>query len=218
MQIKAAIFDMDGTLLDSLGFWKIFWKKAGKEYLKDENFCPKVEDDRAIRTMTLYGAMELIHKNYNIAQSAEELRLFCRSFICEFYGEYAPLKAGVLEFLDYLKAQGTRMCIASATAADMLQIVIDKFHLDEYFECVLSCDTYGVGKDKPDIYLVAAEKLGAENHETWVFEDSYVAIKTAHQIGMKTVGIFDKNNFSQDKIKATADYYIAEGETLKKLI
>lgn len=218
MKIKAAIFDMDGTLLDSLWFWEMFWERIGREYLKREGFRPTAEDDRAIRTMTLYGAMEFIHNRYNIGKSADELAAFCDEALVDFYSEDAKLKDGVIEFLEHLKAQGTLMCIASATEAIRLKIVIDKFGLEKYFSHVLSCADFGVGKDVPDIYLAAAEKLGVGAEDAWVFEDSYIAIKTAKSIGMKAVGIYDKNNFSQDKIKATADYYIAEGETLKKLI
>jgi beta-phosphoglucomutase-like phosphatase (HAD superfamily) len=76
----------------------------------------------------------------------------------------------------------------------------------------------GKGKEEPDIYLLAADFLGEKLSETWVFEDSLVAIETATKIGMPTVGIYDANNFGQDKIAEIASVYVDKGETLLKLI
>ena len=83
---------------------------------------------------------------------------------------------------------------------------------------ILSCDEVGKGKDKPDIYLLALEKLGTKFEETWVFEDSHVAVNTAHNIGLKTVGIYDKYNFGHEEIKRISDIYIDDGETMRKLM
>jgi len=66
--------------------------------------------------------------------------------------------------------------------------------------------------------LMAADFLGTDIKETWVFEDSLVAIETASKIGMNTVGIYDQYNYGQDRIKEIAGAYIAKGETLLKLI
>ena len=73
------------------------------------------------------------------------------------------------------------------------------------------------GKDKPDIYLAALEYLGTPKDETWVFEDAYIAIHTATELGLHTVGIYDAENFGQDKIEREATVYVGEGETLMKL-
>ena len=90
--------------------------------------------------------------------------------------------------------------------------------IEKYFESIISCAEIGKGKDKPDVYLKALETLGTKTDETCIFEDSHIAIETADKLGIKTVGIFDKYNYDQDKIKNIASVYIADGETLKKLI
>ena len=90
--------------------------------------------------------------------------------------------------------------------------------IDGYFEKFFSCADLGVGKDKPDVFLLAADYLGAKPGEICVFEDSALAVQTAAGIGMKTVGIFDRNNYGQDILKATATVYIAEGESLAGVI
>jgi beta-phosphoglucomutase-like phosphatase (HAD superfamily) len=89
--------------------------------------------------------------------------------------------------------------------------------LEKYFSAVFSCGSIGKGKDKPDIFLLARDFLGERTEDTWLFEDSLVAIQTATKIGMPTVGIYDSFNFGQEEIKKLATHYVAEGETLLKL-
>lgn len=217
MEIKSAIFDMDGTLVDSLMVWDALWQKFGDKYLGGRPFAPTPEDDKAIRTLPLKNAMELVHTNYNIGKSGQELLDETNEMMVDFYSNTVQLKNGVKEFLENLYNKGVKMCIASATAPNLVKIAMEHCELNKYFPKVFSCGDLGLGKDKPDIYLLAQQYLGTEISETWVFEDSFVAIKTAHDIGMNTVGIYDKFNPYQEEIKKIANHYIADGETLLKL-
>ena len=218
MKFKAAIFDMDGTLINSLIYWGYLWKQFGKKYLNDESFCPDAEDDKAVRTLTLAESMQMIHEHYGMGESGEKLLEEANQLAIEFYKTKVELKDGVREFLEFCQQSGTKMCIASATARDLIDVAMDHCNLRKYFSKVFSCSDYGVGKDKPDIFLAAREYLGCDISETWVFEDSLVALKTSKRIGMKTVGIYDAFNFGQEEMKQISNAYIAEGERLTKLI
>ena len=110
------------------------------------------------------------------------------------------------------------MCIASATDNKLVELAIKHCCIDKYFVRLFSCVDIGKGKDKPDIYLKAMDFLGTTKEETCVFEDSLVAITTAHKAGLKTVGIYDKFNYGHEEMQKIATEYIAQGETLKKLI
>lgn len=217
MNIKTAIFDMDGTLVESLFIWEVLWSEFGDKYLNDKSFIPSVEDDKKVRTLTLKDAMFLIHNNYKLGESAEELLQHANSIMMEFYSNKVELKSGVKEFLDYLKRQGTQMCIASATAPELIAVAMKHCDIEKYFSKVFSCAEVGKGKEAPDVFLLAKDFFRTNIEDIWVFEDSVVAIETATKIGMKTVGIYDRYNFGQDKIKAIATEYIAEGEILLKL-
>ena len=218
MQIKAAIFDMDGTLIDSLFLWDVFWRDAGIRFLNDPNFRPSEEDDKAVRTITLKDAMYLIHDRYGLGEDGETLFTYVNGIITDFYANQVELKPGVMQWLEHCKAQGTRMCIASATAPELIQLAMNHCGIAEYFETVLSCATIGKGKECPDIYLAAQKHFGLAAEEIWVFEDSLIAIETAIGIGMHTAAIYDRFNFGQERMAQIADAYIAKGETLEKLI
>ena len=218
MKIKAAIFDMDGTLIDSLKIWNVLWSKIGEAYLNDQTFRPSEEDDKKVRTLMFKDAMELIHKNYHLGKSGAEVLALANQILIDFYANEVTLKDGVLEFLEHCKQNGVKMCLATASTPDLLNIAIHHCDIGKYFLNKFSCSTLGKGKEEPDIYLLAADSLGENISETWVFEDSLVAIETATKIGMPTVGIYDRFNFGQDKIKEIATKYIGPEETLLKLI
>ena len=209
---------MDGTLIDSLMLWDILWETIGEKYFNNQEFVPNIEDDKKVRTLTLKDAMCLIHRNYHIGRSGEELLELANALVIEFYSNKVELKAGVREFLDYCADNGVKMCIASATAPELIHIALKRCGIENYFMKVFSCGDIGKGKDKPDIFLQAVEFLGTEITDTWMFEDSLTAIETATKLGMPTVGIYDKFNFGQDKIKEIATEYIDSTQTLLKLI
>ena len=216
--MKAAIFDMDGTLINSLIFWDHLWKTLGEKYLNDPAFRPDDTTDRECRTLTIDKAMELVHDRFGIGASGKELTDLAIELIIVFYREVVDPKPGAVEFLQYLKLQGVKMAVATASNGDLVQLAMERCGLKPYLDMVVSCADVGKGKDQPDVFLLTLEKLGTTADETWMFEDSYVALQTAKRIGMPTVGIYDANNYGQDILRANSDHYIAEGESLTRLI
>lgn len=218
MNMKAAIFDMDGTLVDSLMIWEVIWSTFGKKYLNDPKFAPSMEDDKKVRTLTLKEAMNLIHRNYRLGENGEELLALANEIMLDFYANRVELKSNVREFLEFCSNHGVKMCVASATAPELLRVAMKHCDIEKYFLKIFSCSLLGKGKENPDIFLLASDFLGETIEDTWVFEDSLTAIETATKIGMNTVGIYDRFNYGQERIKEIATTYIAEGETLLKLM
>lgn len=217
MNIKGAIFDMDGTLIDSLMVWDMIWEDIGVRFLKKDGFRPSKADDRAVRTMTLIDAMTLIHDNYGIAESGEALWRYVTDYIADFYANTVELKKGVREFLDILSEKGVRMCVASATAPDLVKLAIEHCGLEKYLSTLVSCSEIGKGKEHPDVFFAALDRLGTDIDSTWVFEDSAVALETASKAGFHTVGIYDKYNFGHDLARSVSEIYVDDGENLEKV-
>jgi HAD superfamily hydrolase (TIGR01509 family) len=216
--IKAAIFDMDGTLIDSLIFWEFLWKTLGDKYLGDPNFRPDASADRECRTLTLAQAMTLVYERFGLGSSARELADFTTDLLRRFYTDVVEAKPGAVAFLQHLKDKGVKMAVATASNGELVELAMKRCGLEGFFDAVVSCATVGKGKDAPDVFLLTLDTLGTKAEETWMFEDSYVALQTAKGIGMPTVGIFDANNYGQDILRQNSDHYIAEGEMLTRLI
>ena len=217
IKISGAIFDMDGTLVDSLMVWDVLWDRFGERY-GVKNFRPEYSVNKAVRTLTLKDAMELVHKTYSMGKDGGELLDVANRMIVDFYENDVKLKKGAKEFLDHCKENGVRMCIATATAPDLVSLAMKSCGLDKYIEKVFSCSDFGKGKDQPDVFLAAMEYLGTDLETTWVFEDSYVALSTANKVGFKTVGIYDQYNFDTEKLAALADVHIDENGSLEEII
>lgn len=218
MDIQGAIFDMDGTLVDSLSGWKVIWQAISDRFLDGKPFLPAPEVDRKIRTMLLSDAFRYIHEACHIGETAEELVEFTNGILENYYGHVVPPKPGVLAYLAYLQEKGVPMCIASATDRPLIELAVEHCGMGEYISEIISCADVGKGKEVPDVFFKALDVLGTEKEHTYVFEDSYTALKTAHDAGFKTVGVYDALSYFQDEIEATADVYIGPGETMEKLI
>ena len=218
MKIKGAIFDMDGTIVDSLMFWDYLWKRIGEEYMNDSTFRPSEEVDKKVRTMIFVDAMTYFREYYSLDVKVEDFIRFTGGGIDDFYKNIATVKAGAREYLEYLKRNNVKMCLASATAMPEIKYALECHDLLKYFDVILSCADIGVGKDKPDIYVKAMTEMNISCDELCVFEDSFVALETARSVGFNTVGIYDKYNFEQERLKAASDIYLGDGKRLDSLI
>ncbi len=218
VNIKAAIFDMDGTLVDSIGLWDVHWKVLGDTFLNGEKFVPAPDVEKAIRTMALREAAELLHRACKIGESGDAVYQVANETFRNFYANSVTLKAGMQTYLQYCKEKGIRAVIASATAPELIEIALEHCGVRHYFEEIFSCSVVGKGKEAPDIFLHTQAWLGTETAETWVFEDSFVALETAQRIGMPTVGIYDRYNPWQDAVEKASTIYIGPGENVTKLM
>lgn len=218
MKIKGAIFDMDGTLLDSMQFWEYLWQNIGEKYLADASFKPCDEINNRLRTMIFHDAMVYFRSYYKLTADTDEFIEFASTGITRFYRDIVKPKPGAKALLEYLKGRKIKLCLASAATMDIVRYALESHDMLSYFDVVLSCADIGVGKEKPDIYRMAARLFNLSCNEVFVLEDSYVALETARNAGFQTVGVFDKYSSGQERLQKAADIYLDEQKTLEHLI
>jgi HAD superfamily hydrolase (TIGR01509 family) len=196
----------------------VIWARFGERYKGDSSFRPDPVTEKQTRTLPLREAMDLVHQKCFIGDSGEALFQFATEICADFYQNDVMIKPGVIEFLEHLKKRGVKMCVASATAPDLLAIIFRRYELDRYFLRIFSCSEIGRGKEYPDVFDAAHAYLQTEKESTWVFEDSFVALQTAKRAGYHTVGIYDPYNFNLDQMPTVSTEFIAKDETLSRLI
>lgn len=214
--VDGAIFDMDGTLIDSLFFWDEFWKKLGAQYLGDRDHRPEAGIARAVRTMTYPRALLAVKEAYKITEESflEEYLKFLK----EFYATRVRPKEGAAELLGHLKAAGIQIRLASASHPQNLRIALRACGLLEYFDGIHSCEEVGAGKDRPDVFLQAAAAMGASRDRILVVEDSFLALETAKAAGFQTVGVYDRYSYDQERVRAASDLYLGPHDRLDDLM
>lgn len=204
--LKGAIFDFDGTLVDSM----FIWDTVGEDYLRLLGKEPHEDLKETFMTLTLEEVAEYYRTHYGVTLSVKEIVDGVNTMVEGIYRTRVALKQGVADFLAQLKENGTRMCIATVTDRYLVEETLDRLGILPYFSEIFTCAEVGYGKDKPIIYRKALEHLDTAKNETYVFEDSLFALKTAKADGFTTVGVYDRHENRQDNLKNLADYYIVD--------
>jgi len=185
MDKQFAIFDMDGTLIDSM----VFWKNLASEYLATKGVTQIPENILArIKPMTMSESAALFQQEFGLTGDPEEEM---NAMMDAHYRNDIPLKPGVREYLQMLRNRGVRMCVASATAEPLMEVCLTRLGVRNYFEFLLSCETVGAGKRSPLVYHESAQRLNTAPAEIAVYEDALYAVQTSKDAGYYVVGVYD---------------------------
>ena len=206
--VKGAIFDLDGTLLDSMFIWDTF----GEDYLRTLGIEPRENLTETFKTFTLEQAAEYYQKSYSVTHSVREIVNDINNMVTEIYRTKVNLKSGVKEFLKRLHDNGVKMCVATVTDRYIAEDVLKRLNVLDYFSEIFTCAEAGYNKESPEIYRCAIKHLGTEKEETVVFEDVLHALITAKDDGFKVAAVYDAHESRQKQMKEIADYYITDFE------
>lgn len=206
MRFSGAIFDLDGTLLDSMPMWR----GLGERYLNACGVCPPKDINERISKMSLAEAAEYFREEYGIEKSAEEIAEEVNASVRSEYENNLKLKSGAAEFLERLRRQNVVMCVATATDGILARAALERTGVAMFFKGIISCKDVGEGKTKPKIYEAAREILGTPKEKTIVFEDAYHAAQTAVNAGFALAAVYDKSEPEQSGLRGIADYYIED--------
>ncbi|MBO5745968.1 MAG: HAD family phosphatase [Clostridia bacterium] len=211
MQFKYAVFDMDGTLLDTMDYWRDIVTCYAEMHGLPK---PIISDNDAIAAshLSTYKKIAFLKERYNDQEAVKKIQNSdVYDIIGYFYKKSSKIRPGVTEMLESLTAHGVRMCVASATPSYLIEIALKESGLDKYFEFTLSPSEYPRGKAHPEIFHAIANRFGCEVNDMALFEDALYSIRTAHSLGMYIVAVREKySEYLADEIKTLANEYLNE--------
>lgn len=207
MDFKAAIFDLDGTLFDSM--W--VWKKIDMDFLAKRGIIVPPDYMLAVAHLGAYQTAVYTAERFGFSDTPEELIAEWTEMAIEFYRNKVGLKDGAYEYLGYLYNNGIKLAVATANDKALYEPALKHTGIDKFFSAVVNVDEVERKKGFPDIYWLAAEKLGVQPEESVVFEDIYLGIKGAKDGGFKAVCVYDETSADdRGKIEELADLYIED--------
>ncbi|MCI5825228.1 MAG: HAD family phosphatase [Arcanobacterium sp.] len=208
--IRGAIFDVDGTLMDSM--W--VWEQAFVRFVEEHGVTPDFGAGSEIFTLSLLEGAEYLKRELGLQQSAEEVCSEVAAIARELYFTKADLKPHVREFLEALKVASVPMVVLTSGEAGLIKEVFVKFGILDYFEHIYAASNEGISKREPTLWLRAAESIGAQPRDTWVFEDALYAITVTKENGFHTVAIADSHSEAlQNNVREVAELYWTEFPT-----
>ncbi len=213
MRIRGAIFDVDGTLLDSM----FIWDTIGEAYLRSIGYQPKENLNETFKNMSLHQAARYYQTEYGVTLSIDEIMDGVNAMLERYYRFEVPLKPGAAELLERLRQSGVRLCIATATDRHLVEAALDRCGVLSCFGEIFTCNEVGHGKDEPDIFEATLRFLGTRKEETLVFDDALYAVRTAKEAGFPVVAVYDSHEKAQDQIRMLADVYLEELTQLDKI-
>lgn len=212
---KAHIFDLDGTLINSMGLWEHFQRdflaKRGIPFSKD--VCDKFTE--VVTPLTPQETAAYAIEFFGLTDTIDEFVQELNDMAVDAYTNTVPLKTGVLEFLKNLRASGVKMAIATSSPAVLCTAALNNHNITHMFDTICLTEEIGYGKSRPDVFLAAAKKLNTQPKDCIVYEDSIIAMKTAKSVGMTVYAVYDKTSEKNWKeIEQIADKIIYDFITI----
>ncbi len=209
--MRGAIFDVDGTLLDSMSIWtEITGRIFAKRNLTLDDGCIK-----RIQDMTVYDSCRYLINAYNMSETVEMLMEDAQKEAEKEYLHNIPLKEYAKEYLTKLHNEGVKLAVATSGFPELCTAALERCGVWKFFSGAAYSSEVGKDKSNPDIYLLAARRIGVEPRDCVVFEDILPGIYGAEKAGMQTVAVYDRTNTHiTDELKKHAGRYIMSWKEL----
>ena len=205
MAIRGAIFDMDGTLTESMHLWI----EIGRRYLEGLGYTVSPEQNCEMTKMLLEPMALYMQDQFGLTKSQSQIVDEINKIVEPDYFETVVVKPTVVESLEAMQERGIRMCVATATDRHLTEACLKRNGIDRFFSAVFTCGEEHCNKRTSLIYDKARAHLGTSPEETYIFEDTYVSILGAKQSGCRVVALEDRwSEKKRELIKEAADVYV----------
>lgn len=213
--IKGAIFDMDGTIIDSM--W--IWEKIDVEYLEKKRL--KMPDDLKdnIEHLSFDETAKYFKEKFNLTESVDEIKCEWNDMAFDEYSNNVLLKPGAKEFLTLLKSKDVKIGLATSNNNMLVEAVLKKHGIFHLFDNITTTGEVSRGKNYPDVYLLAAERLCVKPEDCVIFEDILPAVIGAKASGATVIGVYDEySEHQRQEIIKLADKFISNYEELTEAV
>lgn len=196
-----SIFDVDGTILDSMKIWDVL----ASRYIRSLHKQPAEDLDSVVAAMSMEQSAHYLKQTYQISESEEKIQEDIVHILQDFYVKEVQLKPGFREFITRFDS---RNLIATSSDRELIEKAFQRLGISQYFEKIVTCSQIGKSKNEPDIYLACAEYFQKKPEEICVFEDAWHCVQTAKEAGFHVIGIKDESNTKS--IASLCDVYIED--------
>ncbi|MCI9611148.1 MAG: HAD family phosphatase [Eubacterium sp.] len=205
--VTGMIFDVDGTLLDSMPVWA----HSGEQYLATLGIKAPESLGRELFSMTMQKGAEYIKQAFAMSQTPEEIKEGIIQVVARAYEKEVGYKPGAAEFLKELQKAGVPMTVVTSNDLPLVLAAFQRLGIERCFRHIFTCGVFGSGKDDPAIFHAAAKEMGSSTDSTWVVEDGLYAIRTAKQAGYRVIGVADAaSRQEEEKIRRLSDYFVSD--------
>lgn len=190
--MKGYLFDLDGTLLDS----NRMWRSLTTNFLNRHKIKFTEEIAQELTTMSIYKSAGYLRHTLKVNLTEEEIISELEKEIVKGYTNEVELKDGALEYLSYLKEKNIPMGLATATNDRFVDLIMERFEIEKYFDFIATVDNIGILKNNPEFYVEAAKKFPLHPSEVAIFDDAPYAIEAAVKAGLRVYAVYDHVNGS----------------------
>ncbi len=198
--VRAAIFDMDGTLVDSMSEWR----RLNAKFVRSRGVEPTPEEERELFFLSGFKAVDYVKEHYDIDTSFEELCELSAAEMERIYGEGLPLKPGARALLDRLHARGILCVLATATPARQALVALNRTRLVGRLDYIFSTEMLGGYKGEVSFFEKLCASIGVPPEACVMVEDGLYAMRTAREAGLRVIGITDATNACDREVIAEA--------------